>query len=202
MDLKNISTKDLVATLLERKIELVRSDGMLDGYIWPLRTALGAIACVDGVAIRRIGDIVEGGVIRRVTGRFPNKLALIGGVVGLYESIDTAMKRHWRTDLGLEIKLPLGWQRPVCMRQYAPQVDSQNRMDFCHDPGKHSYASTHLVKIVSDPRSVTLGATEYGGQEAASFHWYSKETCPPAEEWSYDMHESFLFCLEQAKNSW
>lgn len=186
----------LAAKTAER---LVGPDGLVQGDIWPLRTKLGAIPCVDGVAVRRnaAGEI-EGGIIRRRTGKFPGKLALIGGVIARYESIEDALKRHWREDLGLLVYLPTGWSRPVRMQQYAPQVDGRNRLSFLHDPGKHSVASTHLVII--DPKSgpVTFGH-KLGGQEAEDFVWLSKETCPGDTEWAYNMRETFLDCLTAAE---
>lgn len=194
----------MIAEILAKRKDLdkcVLPGGMVEGPIWSIRATLGAVACVDGVAVR-LNDKgeVEGGVIRRRTGQFPDKLAYIGGVVGRYESIEAAMRRHWRTDLGLKIELPLGWSHPVCMRQYAPQVDGKNREGFCWDPKKHSYASTHLVVITSDPKNITLGSTAYGGQEASGFEWYTGKNCPPDSEWSYDMRDGFLEVLAVAKS--
>jgi ADP-ribose pyrophosphatase YjhB (NUDIX family) len=201
--LAGISTAELAQALATRPdlAEVcVRSDGMLDSVFWPLRPALGAIACVDGVAVRFNGKklAVEGGIIRRKTGKFPNKLALVGGVVGKNESIENALRRHFKTDLGLDIDFPLDWDHPVCMRQYAPQVDGINRYQFCWDPGKHSYASTHAVVVTSDPKKIALGSTDYGGQEAGGVEWYRPDNCPDESEWSYNMRGTFLEVLAAA----
>ncbi len=201
-DLTKVTTRTLAEALAARADldSVVRSDGMLDGVIWPLRPRLGAVACIDGVAVRYHGDAfaVEGGCIRRKSGKFSNKLAYIGGVIGKNESAEAALKRHWRTDLGLEIELPMGWQHPVLLNQYAPQIDGENRPGFLWDPGKHSFAPLYLVIITSDPKNIALGSTEYGGQEAAGFEWYSAENCPPETEWSYNQREGFLAVIEQA----
>ena len=202
-DLSSISTRYLAEELAKRPDlaeACVRPDGMVDPAIWPIRTALGAIPCVDGIAVRMNQDgWVEGGTIRRRTGKFPGKLAYIGGVVGKFESVEAAMRRHWRTDLGLEIELPMGWQHPVVHRQYASQVDGKNRPDFSWDPGKHSFAPLYMVVITSDPNNITLGSTSYGGQEASGFEWYTAERCPPESEWSYDQREGFLQVVAKAE---
>lgn len=193
--LKDASTLELAQELAKRAdLEmLVNKDGLVNPDIWNLRSKLGAVGCVDGVAIRRNGNTAEGGVIRRGTSKFAGKLALVGGVIARYESIEDAMKRHWRADLGFEIDLPLGWDCPVCMRQYAPQVNGENRPEFCHDPGKHSYASTHLV-VITNGDGAKFG-TKIGGQEATDFLWFTAENCPPEEEWAYNMRDTFLEVL-------
>ncbi len=199
--LSGLSTRKLAEVLAKRPdltATCVNAEGRVDGAIWPLRKDLGPVACVDGIAMQINNGVVEGGVIRRLTGKFPNKIAYIGGVVPLYVSIEEAMRRHFGTDLGLEITLPLGWDHPMFMRQYAPQEDGHNRSDFCWDPGKHSYASTHLVVITGDPKNITLGSTKEGGQEAGGFEWYSAHTCPPKDEWSYDMRDGFIESLDIA----
>lgn len=202
MNLSGATTLELAEALAQRSDlnVLVRPDGMLNTSIWPLRPALGAVACVDSIGIRKnTSQQIEGGVIRRLTGKFPRKLALVGGVIGLFESVQDAIQRHWQTDLGLEISLPLGWNHPICLAQYASRIESRNRPDFCWDPGKHSYASTHLVKIKSNLNEIRCGTTEYGGQEAAGLEWYQTNNCPPKEEWSYDMQNIFLRALATAK---
>ncbi|KXK08770.1 MAG: hypothetical protein UZ21_OP11001000322 [Microgenomates bacterium OLB22] len=203
MDLGIVPTDVLVRELVGRS-DLIRQDGLMDPDKWALRPAIGPVACVDAVAIRieRADDFgwrVVGGVIRRNTGRYAGKLALIGGVVARYESIGDALTRHWHADLGLDIELPLGWDHPVCMRQYAPQLDGRNRPDFCHDPGKHSYASTHIVTLSED--QVVDFRSKIGGQEAIGFEWYDAITCPPESEWGYDMRQTFLHVLERAQQA-
>lgn len=195
MDLSHVSTRDLARELAARPDlgAIVRQDGLLDSDVWPLRPKLGPVSCVDGVAIRRNEKgRLEGGIIRRGTGKFAGKLAFIGGVVALFETIEAALRRHWRTDLGIEIDLPLGWDHPVCMRQYAPG----DRPGFLPDPGKHSYASTHLV--FRDSGAETFG-TGIGGQEATGFEWYSRVNCPAEEEWAYGMRSTFLDVLAGAE---
>ncbi len=198
--IENISTRELAVELAKRKnlVSLVNCDGSVDPEIYPLRAILGAVGTADSIAVRMEDGKIYGAVIKRKTGRFPNKLALIGGVVYRYEALEDAVKRHWKQDLGLHISLPLGWDHPVCMRQYAPQINGVNRSGFCHDPGKHSYASTHLVIINGDYTKTSFG-TKIGGQEASALLWYAEETAPDEGEWSYDMRSTFLELLRTAK---
>lgn len=201
MNMDSISTRQLAEALARRadlEAACVRSDGLLDPLIWPLRVALGAVACVDGIGVRRrASGTIEGGIIRRATGRFPGKLSFVGGVVAKYESREAALRRHFGTDLGIEIDFLMGPSQPVEAAQYASQVDGENRRGFGHDPGKHSIADTFLVGIAST-RSMHFGATDYGGQEASGFEWYTIETCPPESDWSYGMRRGFIFALECA----
>jgi ADP-ribose pyrophosphatase YjhB (NUDIX family) len=188
--------KALIDELLT--LPLLRPDGLVDPEVWKLRTSLGAIPCVDGVLVRKDNYGLWGGVIRRQTGRFPNKLALVGGVVGYGESIASAMARHYKTDLGLDVTLPLGWDRPVCMRQYAPDKPQDEDHEFCHDPGKHSYASTHIVKPLGDVSKLSFGTTDLGGQEASGLEWYRIWDAPDDSEWSYDMRHTFIAVMSRA----
>jgi ADP-ribose pyrophosphatase YjhB (NUDIX family) len=195
-ELDGTRRKALIQELLT--LPLLRPDGLVDPDVWALRVALGAIPCVDGVLVRRAKGGLLGGVIRRKTGRFPNKLALVGGVVAQHESIETALKRHYKTDLGLDIALPMGWDHPACMRQYAPQKDGANLEGFCHDPGKHSYASTHIVAAQGDVADLTFGTTDLGGQEAMGLEWFHLWSTPEDAEWSYDMRPTFIEVMSKA----
>lgn len=192
------STRQLAEILAQRSDldQLVQPDGRVSGAVWPLRTKLGAVPCVDGVIVKqdpKTGQLL-GGVIRRRTGRFPGKLAIVGGVVGLYQSIEDALKFHYKSDLGIDVELPLGWAHPVCMRQYAPQMDGRNRNGFSHDPGKHSYASTHIVTYAgTHDQQVVFGVKSGDNQaEASGLEWYSLDTLPIEGEWSYDMSHTFV----------
>jgi len=200
VNLHKISTLKLARELSSRPDlgSLLRLDGLLsDSAILPLRTKLSAVVCVDSIAVRRNEDnSIAGGVIRRGTGKCRGRLAFIGGTVGLYEPLESAIKRHWQTDLGLEVEIPLGWKYPVCMAQYAPQVNGKNRPEFDNDPTKHSVASTHLVYIKKG--EVTFGVG-IGGQEATEFVWHTIADCPLEEEWAYTMRDTFIELLTRAE---
>lgn len=197
LNIDTVSTLELARVLAVRPdLEtLLREDGLLPKAIWSLRKSLGVVACADSFAVRRKDGVWEGGVIRRGTGPYAGKLALIGGVVALGETVEEALRRHWRTDLGVEITLPIGWRTPLEIAQYAPKVNGSNRPDFGDEPTKHALASTHLVEIVGgDSARLHFGEND-GGQEACDLCWFSLENIPAYEEWGYDMGPVFRRCM-------
>lgn len=198
--LSSVSTRALAEELAGRTDldTLLREDGLLPGTIWPLRKSLGVIACTDSFAVRKTCKGLEGGVIRRGTGPYAGKFALIGGVVAFGETIEDAIRRHWRTDLGVEIVLPFGWRTPIEIAQYAPQVHGVNRPEFGDEPTKHAVASTHLVEIVGGDSAVIQYGENDGGQEARELCWFSLENIPANEEWGYDMGSVFRRCMALA----
>ena len=200
IDLSTISTRQLAVELAKRPDlpTLVRPDGLLDPEIWPIRPALGAITCVDSIAVKRRHSCVYGAVIRRNTGKFSSRLAFIGGVVAKYESYDKAVERHWRDDLNLRVNLLTRWKYPLCAQQYAPQIDLVNQLGFCEDPGKHATAINYAV-LIENEHELRFG-TKIGGQEACALEWHSEETCPPEEEWGYNARTPFLELLNRVKS--
>ncbi|MDZ4286120.1 MAG: hypothetical protein U1A23_04270, partial [Candidatus Sungbacteria bacterium] len=102
IDLSPIATKELIQEL-NRRTTLMQSNGLLSPDAFRLRAKLGAIVCTDGVPIRMHEGVLQAGLIRRNTGDYQGKLCLIGGVVALGETLDTALRRHFRTDIGKEI---------------------------------------------------------------------------------------------------
>ena len=197
-NLKSYSTEDLILELRSRT--LINEDGLVAPEVYTLLTSLGARPCVDGVALRRneAGEL-EGSVIRRKSGKFPGKLALVGGNIALKESIEHALRRHYRTDLGVEIEFPIGWDQCAYLAQYAPKQDGANLPAFSEDPTKHSVASTHIVRITSDLNSLVFGKTTYGGQEAMGLEWYTLKDVPPEGDWSYNMRDLFIKVLTKAQ---
>jgi ADP-ribose pyrophosphatase YjhB (NUDIX family) len=188
-----VRRQGFIDTLLRHP--LVRPDGLLDPEVYKLRAAIGAISCVDGVLIRRTAIGLEGGVIRRGTGRFAGKLALVGGVVALYENARDAIRRHYRDDLGFDVEPATEW----CLsRDYAPQQEGENRPGFCHDPGKHSAAKTFIMKAQGDVDNPVFGKTLLGGQEATRFEWFHPTNTPEPEHWAYDMHPTFIEVMRMA----
>lgn len=198
MELSRIATKEIVRELLHRP-DLRKPDGLLEPELFKLREALGAIPCVDAIPVRRRNGVVEGAVIRRGTGEYKRRLALVGGVIAYGESVEAALRRHFHDDLGLAISFPEGqtWHRPVRVVQYAPYDTSGNVLDgFRHDPTRHAVALTYLVTLESE--EVRLGTTIYG-QEAEEMLWFSRESCPVPEDFGYLLRDVFLDCLAEAE---
>ncbi|MDP3771771.1 MAG: DUF4916 domain-containing protein [bacterium] len=197
-ELKNIPT-DALARELATRTDLRYQDGLLAPELFHLRTELGAIACTDAVPVRLRDGIIEGAVIRRGIGEYAGKFAIIGGVIAHGESIEQALRRHFRTDLGVEINWldPEGWRHPILAVQYK-QFDRANGMDkdFNHETSKHAVVFTYLVTIASE--TIRFGTTRYG-QEATEIQWFSTTTCPPEDEFGYDTHRTFLACLTEAE---
>ncbi len=197
-DLKNIPTEALARELAGRT-DLRSPDGLLTPDVFHLRTEIGAIPCTDAVPIRLRDGIIEGAVIRRGIGAYTGKFAVIGGVIAYGESIEQALRRHFRTDLGVEISWldPEGWHRPMLTVQYK-KFDRSAGMDqdFNHETSKHAVALTYLVTLASE--IVRFGTTRYG-QEATEMQWFSTVTCPPEDEFGYDTRRTFLTCLAEAE---
>lgn len=195
---KNISTKDLARELATRT-DLRCPDGLLPSELFNLRTELGAIACTDAIPVRLRDGIVEGAVIRRGIGEYAGKFAIIGGAIAHGESIEQALRRHFRTDLGAEINWlnSEGWRHPIFAVQYK-QFDRSTGMDkdFNHETSKHAVVLTYLVTLASE--TVRFGSTRYG-QEATDIQWFSTATCPPEDEFGYDTRRTFLACLAEAE---
>lgn len=190
--LSEITTDELAAELALRT-DLLEADGLLRPHLFQLRAKLGAITCTDGIPVRKTNDVIEGGLIRRNIGKYHGKLCIIGGVVALGETLDGALRRHFRADIGKEIIFldPRGAAYPIAVYQY---YDHGSSDDFLPEPTKHAVALTYLVSISDN--DFVFGSSKYG-QEALAFEWYSAESCPPAEEFGYDMKNVFLQCLTQ-----
>lgn len=198
MELSRVATKELVRELLHRP-DLRRLDGLLEPEIFSLRENLGAIPCVDGIPIRRREGILEGAVIRRGTGAYKGKYAFVGGVIAYGESVEAALRRHFRDDLGIAINFldQQTWHRPARVVQYAPYVASGTvPRDFHHEPTRHAVALTYLVMLESE--DIRFGTTAYG-QEAEELVWFSTATCPSPEDFGYLLRDVFLDCLAEAE---
>lgn len=195
---KNISTDDLALVLAQRP-DIRKSDGLVRPAVWQCRAAMGAIPCVDGIVVRKspIGSYVEGGLIRRATGKFAGKLCLIGGAVAHGESIEHAMRRHFLTDLGVKIGFLTSWRTPIMNQYYPVGPDGNPPTDFSEDPGKHSYASTHLVLLATPTGEIQFGASDYG-VEASGFEWVSLDNFPDEDRFAYRMGPIIRMCLRVA----
>lgn len=215
--LSQIPTERL-AQELARRSDLRNDDGLLTPDIFRLRAKLGPIVCTDGIPMRQVNGVIEGGIIRRNTGPYRGTFSIIGGVIGYGETIENALRRHFRTDIGMEIEFlnPLGIASPAGIFQYhgpksrrinspALPLDIKPRgkggeinehPPFLPEPTKHAVALTYLVTIPESAKPV-FGSSPFG-QEASEFVWHSLETCPPEQEFGYGTHNVFLECMSEA----
>ena len=198
MDLSNVSTEELITELLNRK-DLVKDDGLLLPAPWELRKALGYILCVDSMAVRYNQERNEKEVllIQRNTGPYPGKWCAVGGTIAKGESIEVALRRHWRTELGCELK-PFNFKKPFWYHQHCPpKEDGSIALDFCPEPSKESMAPFYEVEILNQPTK--YGATEHGGQEARGYFWFTLKNLPAAEEFAYGFHEVAFAVLQSVR---
>ena len=199
-DLSKISTEELAAELINRP-DLFDSGGFLrTNKLYDLRCKLGSVICVDSVPIREGADgSPEVMAIRRKTGPYSGKLCLVGGIVKKGNSIEESVRRHFKTDIGVEIDFIASWEHPACIHQYMrPLPDGNLKTDFAPDPTKdHVIAPVYLVKLKSE--AFKFGATPYGGQEAGDVVWFSSKNMPLPEEFGYGHDLVFRKCLSLAK---
>ena len=193
INFSQITTQELAQELINRT-DLVQPNGLLSPDVFTLRAKLGPIICTDGIPVRMHEGVLQGGLIRRNTGRYRGTLCNIGGTIGLGETIDAALRRHFHTDIGKNITFldPLGVTQPIGVYQYYGEGLTK---PFLPEPTKHAVALTYLVSI--EDGNFIFGSSEYG-QEASAFEWHSAPLCPTAEEFGYQMREVFLECLNQA----
>ena len=191
IDLSAVSDEDLVAALLAR----VPKDGFLSSPLFDIIADVMPVVCVDGVPYRYINGIPEVLAIRRNNGQFAGKLCTVGGrIYGgrtlTRESVEEALRRHFVCDLGVDITLDSGWQRPFWVGQSAPEGTGL----FGPENAKHAVALRYLVKL-SDENFVF--GEGFGGQEVDGVEWFSKKTLPAPQAFGYDHYETFSVALDQ-----
>ncbi len=163
-------------------------------------TSIVPIAATDGVPVRlENGKILVGAIVRN-TGVYTGKLALIGGRVQKDESLEESLRRHFRTDIGVEIEFldPEYKERPMFIAQYKPLPEGSANHDpvFNDDPTKHCISATYLVRI---PEGARLNFGEGpGGQEASDFKWFAKDTMPPPSEFAFNHDRIFARAFLEA----
>ena len=205
MDLQGISVDELLGEIMKRPNELMNEKGFLSKLAFTLADFLAIRVCVDGIPARRSvqGD-VELMAIRRNTGPYAGKLCLIGGGVGkvkkngewMPESVEEALRRHFRTDLGFEIEPLESWDRPSYLAQDMRPIDGEVKKGFTPNPdSRHLIAARFLIRITNYEEAPTFGSTEVGGQEASGICWFTETEMPPPEEFGYGHHETYRRCF-------
>lgn len=121
------------------------------------------IICIDVIFYDKATTKI--GFIKR---RGSDKHALIGGRIGLGESIDAAIKRHVENDLGVtEFKYyKCSPDRPVLVHEYIKGESSPDLDKFGFDPTKQSIALTYIL---------TTDQEFLPKNEAADYVWANKE---------------------------
>ncbi|MEI6863774.1 MAG: DUF4916 domain-containing protein [Candidatus Adlerbacteria bacterium] len=206
MYLKEKSTEELAQELLDRT-DLLTSEGVIiSKALYTLIERIVPIMCVDMVPVRRnrSGELEAMAIVRN-TGKLAGKLCSVGGRINRRpeshppESIEDALRRHARTDLGCEIKLLVDSERPVILGQFAPREKEENWIHskvFLPESTKHAISSYFPVELIGE---VHLGETLHGGQEARDIQWFTLADMPAPEKFIFGVDLRFKACLEVAE---
>jgi len=175
-DFDKVPVEDLVDALIKRKDEFFLKDnsGLLTSPAFKLRMILGAMPCVDGIPYRfnAQGDL-ELMAIRRLTGAFPGKLVLNGGIIAKSETFQKALQRHYKNDLGVEVLI--NDSHPLDVTQYRKEESDEYWMQ---DPGKdHNIAAVFFVQIIGKMPTHTL--------KGDPVMWFTEDAMPPESEFGY-----------------
>ncbi|MEK7479491.1 MAG: hypothetical protein AAB634_03100 [Patescibacteria group bacterium] len=199
-DLSDFSVDELAAEVRRR----VREDEKLRSF-WPdevygLMTEISVIPCVDCLLVRQDqGKFPELGFSIRNTGFYAGKKWMAaGGRINRGESLSGALKRHVKTDLGLEIRLAPGleWNVPILVSQHGPEVFDLDAGEFAGDErSKCCTSNTYLV--VRKRGKVVLGE-KHGGKESGGVVWCPADALPPDEEIAYGGQETIRRCAAWA----
>ena len=194
MNLKDFSTEELARELLGRD---VREAG--GGFIAPVFKLIEKsvpLLCTDGIALRKNGSAYEAMAILRGTGRYAGCYCSVGGRVFYRESLEGAMRRHFRTDVGAEIRMLRPWNRPLTMAQWVPvAVGEEPPPDFGPEERKHSVSLYFPVMLKGEVGNFGQG---HGGQEVKSVEWFTLDKLPPRYRWGFDQRQFFVTALEEA----
>jgi ADP-ribose pyrophosphatase YjhB (NUDIX family) len=201
--MRNIHLSEFTSEELAKEL-IARADFFEGPFLLPelyrLSIELGIQPCVDGIAVRKQNDgTIEALAIRRSTGPFAGKLCSVGGRILFEESFETAMRRHFLTDLGSPIDFITPWDKPASVYQFMrPQSDNTVLPDFGVDPTRrHDITIVYLVRLLNE--QLTFGTTPLGTQEASDVEWFSLAKMPPLEEFGYGQGVYFKKCLEVAE---
>lgn len=209
MDLQGIPVDELLEEVMKRPHEMVNERGFLSELSFKLADFLAIRVCVDGIPARRNAQgEIEFMAIRRNTGPYAGKLCLIGGGVGkvkengiwVPESVEEALRRHFRTDLGFEIEPVESWERPSYLAQDMRPIDGAVKKGFTPNPdSRHLIAARFLVRITNYETAPVFGKTEVGGQEASGIRWFTEAQMPSPEEFGYGHHRTYQACFPIAE---
>lgn len=190
-DLSKIPTKELVGQLATRS-DLLNKEGMFaEKEIFDFFANNALLSAVDGLPVRKNNrGFWEIGLITRNTGFYKGKLWVDGGRVLLGESNEMALKRHFKSDLGVEIKVLGNWFQPAVVGQYVRDIELAEKLDIGHNPPYQNISPMYLVLLQGE---VNFGSTSYGDQEASAMEWFPLDKIPPKEDLAYRGHK-FISC--------
>lgn len=121
----------------------------LSDELYEMVTQSVPIVCVDIIPVINKRGKYEAGMIVRATGSQAGKLTVLGGRVYHSETIDKAIARHLKTDLGVEAFAYFNGssaENPFMVQQYFMK-DGPEGERYGFDPTKHAVTPTYLVEI-------------------------------------------------------
>ncbi len=195
MGLKDVPTEQLAEELFMRP-DLLDRDGVMPQPLYQLVVKIQPLPCVDGVAVRKNGDYIEAMAIRRGTGHEKGKWCSVGGRIRRNESIESALRRQFRIDLGCEIEALVPWWQPTTVAQFAPAEEVKGQEGFSLEYGKHAISLYYLVRLLGESR---FGTTDFAGQEALGVAWFTLGNLPRREAFGFDQRPRFEACLRAAE---
>lgn len=168
-------------------------NGYLDDDLYKTVTENIPIICVDIIPIKK-DENWKVGLIVRATGTQAKKWTILGGRIYHSESVDEAIGRHLKHDLGVEnfnhFK-DFSDQNPFMVQQYFMK-DNFESDRYGFDPSKHSLALTYLVQI--DESQLTPR------NEAEDFVWI-EDQITDASQTGYNQHVMVNRALEALKTA-
>src|SRR3989344_2190168 len=193
--LNDFGTEELAAELLKRKDFRGAGGRIPHGQVYELFEKGIPIICTDGIAVRHSSDgEIEAMAIRRNT-LDKGKLCSVGGRIFYGESVEEAVRRHFMSDLGCNIRPLTPWWTPFFVLQTRPIAEGPKK-DFGFEPSKHGVSLYHLVALENEPTK--FGSTPYGGQEASGVEWFSLEDFPQDEAFGFGQHLPFRLAFAKA----
>lgn len=195
VDLTTIPTRDLLGALLYRT-DIIDERGMTvhpAGY--QLLTSMNTLPCTDIVGVRLNKGIVEGCLTIREAGYYSGHFTMIGGRVPYGMHFEDSLRNHIREDLGVEIQILSGINRPDYVWPYT-RIHARNSKYWGHDPSKFAIGLTYLATF--DWTVVSFREKSHSGPEARALHWFSLNTLPTEEKFGYGHYTPFTECLNKA----
>lgn len=137
------------------------------------------IICVDIIPVRKLNNAWALGVITRATPPQAGKTTILGGRINYGETVQEAIARHLKTDLGLskyEFLEKTDQFNPFRIQQFLRAETAGPPFGF--DPTKHAISLNYLVEITDTP---------IPKNEAKNFFWINESQIPNNCGYNHDL---------------
>jgi ADP-ribose pyrophosphatase YjhB (NUDIX family) len=128
------------------------------------------LVCVDFVPARGTGDGTEIGLILRDS-PFGAVWCHLGGRIGRGETIGTALLRHARDSLAVDLEIDVDPQPAYVYQWFPAEIAPSPRSGLAvgHDPRKHAVGLSYVVEMTGTPAP---------SGEATDFAWFRPDALP------------------------